>query len=132
MQRAPLEKSWADRSRTLVKQQDAEKKQKLLDSFDFRQQDKEKTKYLVDELDEKIAELNRRRYSLNQNRKKILKSLEEDKIIFNTEDAQKIFQEAGILFSGQIKKDFDQLIAFNKSITEERFGYPVSEKSEIE
>lgn len=108
------------------------KKQMLLDSFDFRQQDKEKTKYLVDELDEKIAELNKRRYSLNQNRKKILKSLEEDKIIFNTEDAQKIFHEAGILFSGQVKKDFDQLIEFNKSITEERFGYLTIEKSEID
>ena len=116
----------------LIKQQDAEKKQKLLDSFDFRQQDKEKTKYLVDELDEEIAELNRRRYSLNQNRKKILKSLQEDKIIFNTEDAQKIFQEAGVLFSGQVKKDFDQLIEFNKSITEERFGYLMIEKSEVE
>lgn len=116
----------------LIKHQDAEKKQKLLDSFDFRQQDKEMTKYLVDDLDEKIAELNRRRYSLNQNRKKILKSLEEDKIIFNTEDAQKIFKEAGVLFSGQVKKDFDQLIEFNKSITEERFGYLATEKSEIE
>lgn len=116
----------------LIKQRDAEKKQMLLDSFDFRQQDKEKTKYLVDELDEKIAELNKRRYSLNQNRKKILKSLEEDKIIFNTEDAQKIFHEAGILFSGQVKKDFDQLIEFNKSITEERFGYLTIEKSEID
>lgn len=116
----------------LIKQRDAEKKQMLLDSFDFRQQDKEKTKYLVDELDEKIAELNKRRYSLNQNRKKILKSLEEDKIIFNTEDAQKIFYEAGILFSGQVKKDFDQLIEFNKSITEERFGYLTIEKSEID
>ncbi len=116
----------------LIKQQDAEKKQQLLDSFDFRQQDKDKTKYLVDEIDEKIAELNKKRYSLNQNRKKIIKSLEEDKIVFNTDDAQKIFQEAGILFSGQVKKDFDQLIAFNKSITEERIEYLVTEKAEIE
>ncbi len=116
----------------LIKQRDAEKKQKLLDLFDFRQQDKDKTKYLVDELDEKISELNKKRYSLNQNRKKILKSLEEDKIIFNTDDAQKVFQEAGVLFSGQVKKDFDQLIAFNKSITEERLVYLVSEKSEID
>lgn len=116
----------------LIQQMDAQKKQKLLDLFDFRQHDKDKTKYLVDELDEQIAELNGKRYSLSQNRKKILNSLEEDKITFNTDDAQKIFQEAGVLFSGQVKKDFDQLINFNKSITEERRRYLVSEKSEIQ
>ena len=36
-----------------------------------------------------------------------------------------------MLFSGKIKKDFDQLITFNKSITEEREKYLMSEKSEI-
>ncbi len=58
----------------LLKKKDAEKKQELLDAFDFRQQDKEKTKVLVEEIDEEIASLNQERYSLNQNRKKILKS----------------------------------------------------------
>ncbi|MCC8458199.1 DUF2326 domain-containing protein [Photorhabdus aegyptia] len=116
----------------LLKKKDAEKKQELLDAFDFRQQDKEKTKVLVEEIDEEIASLNQERYSLNQNRKKILKSLEEDKILFNTEEAEKLFNEAGVLFSGQIKKDFEQLLGFNKAITEERFGYLTEEKSEIE
>ncbi|MCW7762926.1 DUF2326 domain-containing protein [Photorhabdus luminescens] len=116
----------------LLKKKDAEKKQELLDVFDFRQQDKEKTKVLVEEIDEEIASLNQERYSLNQSRKKILKSLEEDKILFNTEEAEKLFNEAGVLFSGQIKKDFEQLLGFNKAITEERFGYLTEEKSEIE
>ncbi|MEK9495019.1 DUF2326 domain-containing protein, partial [Photorhabdus sp. P32] len=116
----------------LLKKKDAEKKQELLDAFDFRQQDKEKTKVLVEEIDEEIASLNQERYSLNQSRKKILKSLEEDKILFNTEEAEKLFNEAGVLFSGQIKKDFEQLLGFNKAITEERFGYLTEEKSEIE
>ncbi|TNH41901.1 DUF2326 domain-containing protein [Photorhabdus luminescens] len=116
----------------LLKKKDAEKKQELLDAFDFRQQDKEKTKVLVEEIDEEIASLNQERYSLNQSRKKILKSLEEDKVLFNTEEAEKLFNEAGVLFSGQIKKDFEQLLGFNKAITEERFGYLTEEKSEIE
>ncbi|KMW72299.1 keratin [Photorhabdus luminescens subsp. luminescens] len=116
----------------LLKKKDAEKKQELLDIFDFRQQDKEKTKVLVEEIDEEIASLNQERYSLNQSRKKILKSLEEDKILFNTEEAEKLFNEAGVLFSGQIKKDFEQLLGFNKAITEERFGYLTEEKLEIE
>jgi uncharacterized protein YydD (DUF2326 family) len=116
----------------LLKQQEAEKKQKLLDAFDFRAQDKGRTKQLVDEIDEHIADLNSRRYSLNQNRKKILTSLEEDQILFRPDEAEEIFREAGILFKDQIKKDFQQLIAFNKAITEERRGYLQVERVEIE
>ena len=116
----------------LLKQKEAEKKQKLLDAFDFRAQDKDQTKQLVDVVDERIASLNAERYSLNQNKKKILASLEEDQILFHPDEAQRLFGEAGVLFSGQIKKDFQQLIAFNKAITDERQGYLQEESSEVE
>jgi uncharacterized protein YydD (DUF2326 family) len=116
----------------LLKQQEAEKKQKLLDAFDFRSQDKHHTKKLVDEIDERIANLNTERYSLNQNRKKILVSLEEDQILFNPDEARRLFSEAGVLFEGQIKKDFQQLIAFNRAITDERRGYLQGELAEVD
>ena len=116
----------------LLKQQEVDKKQELLDAFDFRSQDKAQTKQLVDDVDEKIAALNARRYSLTQNRKKIWASLEENQILFKPEDARKLFAEAGILFDGQIKRDFQQLIAFNRAITDERHSYLVEERAEIE
>lgn len=116
----------------LLKQKDADKKQKLLDAFDFRQQDKERTKQVVEEIDTRIGVLNSRRYSLNQAKKKIVTSLEEDQILFNPNEAQRLFEEVGVLFAGQIKKDFDQLIAFNRAITEERRGYLQEERYEIE
>ena len=116
----------------LLKHKEAEKKQKLLDAFDFRAQDKDRTKLLVDDVDERISALNAERYSLNQNRKKIQVSLEEDQILFNPDDAQRLFEEAGVLFKGQIKKDFQQLIAFNKAITDERRGYLQEERGEVE
>lgn len=116
----------------LLKQKDTEKKQKLLDAFDFRQQDKERTKQLVDDIDTRISALNSQRYSLNQSKKKIVAALEEDQVLFNPEEAQRLFKEAGVLFSGQIKKDFDQLIAFNHAITEERRGYLQEDRVEIE
>lgn len=116
----------------LLKQKEAEKKQKLLDAFDFRAQDKESTKQLVDDIDERIASLNAERYSLNQNRKKIISSLEEDQILFNPDEAQRLFEEVGVLFKGQIKKDFQQLIAFNRAITDERRGYLQEEREEVE
>src|SRR5690606_9873536 len=116
----------------LLKQKDADKTQQLLDAFDFREQDKDQTETLVEGIDARIAELNARRYSLNQARRKIVASLEEDQILFAPDQAEKLFNEAGILFSGQIKKDFSQLIAFNRSITEERRGYLLEERAEIE
>jgi uncharacterized protein YydD (DUF2326 family) len=115
-----------------LKKKEAEKKQILLDAFDFRSQDKEKTKQLVDEIDEQIATLNARRYSLNQNKKKIIASLEDDQILFDPGEAERIFKEAGILFQGQVKKDFEQLIDFNKAISEERWVYLQEERDEIE
>ncbi|MCP4605333.1 MAG: DUF2326 domain-containing protein [Proteobacteria bacterium] len=116
----------------LLKQQEAKKKQKLLDAFDFRVPDKDRTKQLVDEIDEQIAALNAERYSLNRNKKKILASLEEDQILFNPDEAQRLFAQAGVFFQGQIKKDFQQLIAFNRAITDERRGYLQEEHSEVE
>ncbi len=116
----------------LLKQKEAEKKQKLLDAFDFRARDKDSTKQLVDDIDERIASLNAERYSLNHNKKKIIASLEDDQILFNPDEAQRLFEEAGVLFKGQIKKDFQQLIAFNRAITDERRGYLQEERAEVE
>ncbi|WP_243325053.1 DUF2326 domain-containing protein [Geothrix sp. SG200] len=115
-----------------LKQTEAEKKQRLLDAFDFRQSDKQKTKVVVDELDTKIARLNSERYSLLQNKKKITVSIEDDEILFDPKSAAELFAEAGILFAGQIKREFEQLLDFNRAITEERRGYLKEELAEVE
>jgi uncharacterized protein YydD (DUF2326 family) len=116
----------------LLKQQETERKQRLLNAFDFRSPDQDRTKQLVDEVDAEIASLNSERYTLSAALRKINASLEEDQILFSVSDARKLFQEAGVLFPGSLQKDFQQLIAFNKAITEERRQYLVEEKLEIE
>jgi len=88
----------------LLKQKDAEKKQKLLDAFDFRAQDKDSTKQLVDHIDERIASLNAERYSLNQNKKKIITALEEDQILFNPDEAERLFKQAGVFSRGRLRR----------------------------
>lgn len=115
-----------------LKKKEAEKKQSFLDAFDFRQQDKARTKEVVENIDVRIGALNSQRYSLSQNRKKIAASLEEDQILFNPDEAQRLFQEAGVLFAGQIKRDYTQLIAFNRALTVERRKYLQEEHVEIE
>ncbi len=102
---------------------DIKEKQDLLDSFDFRKQDKEQTKQLVDEIDEEISSLNKKRYYLSSSQRKIKSSMKEEQILFSPEHAGKLFREMGVVFEGQIKKDFEQLLAFNTAITEERRQY---------
>lgn len=115
-----------------LKQREIEEQQNSLDLFDFRSQDQDRTKQLVDQIEERISLLNQERYSLRKNRNKIINSLKEETILFNPDDAQRLFAEAGIYFLGQIKKDFQQLITFNNTITEERRAYLEEELSEIE
>ena len=116
----------------LLKQEEADKKQTFLDAFDFRTEDEDYTKELVNEIDERIAILNSERYSLKKSKKKIQDSLTNEKILFDPDEAERLFDEAGVLFQGQIKKDFSQLINFNKAITEERQLYLQEELVEIE
>jgi uncharacterized protein YydD (DUF2326 family) len=114
-----------------IKQAEADKKAELLEAFDFRSQDKQETKQIVDKLDAKIAYLNQERYTLSQTRKRIQSSLEEDQILFNPKSAERLFAEAGVLFPAQLTKDYDQLISFNKAITDERRGYLAEELLDV-
>lgn len=116
----------------LLKQKDAEKRQRLLDAFDFRQADKQQTKVVVDDLDTGIAQLNAERYSLSHARRKITAALADDEILFDSNRAAEVFAEAGVLFAGQVRRDFEQLVAFNRSITEERSVYLKEELADVE
>ena len=116
----------------LLKQQEVEKKQQLLDAFDFRAEDTLQTQQLIEQVDEMIAQFNARRYSLMLNLKKISNSLQEGQILFDPEKAQALFKEAGVFFKGQLKRDFNQLLAFDKAITEERYTYLQEERLEIQ
>jgi uncharacterized protein YydD (DUF2326 family) len=114
-----------------IKQAEADKKAELLEAFDFRSQDKQETKQIVDKLDTRIAYLNQERYTLIQTKKRIQSALEEDQILFNPRAAERLFAEAGVLFPEQLTKDYNQLISFNRAITDERRGYLAEELLEV-
>tara|TARA_R110001599_G_scaffold158086_1_gene344606 strand:+ start:8153 stop:9940 length:1788 start_codon:yes stop_codon:yes gene_type:complete len=114
-----------------LKQQEAENKRSLVDAFDFREQDQVETTNVVEDVELEIAQLNQRRYTLQHNLQKIEAALSKDATLFDTESARILFQEAGILFEGQIKRDFDQLIDFNRAITDERRNYLEDERAEL-
>jgi uncharacterized protein YydD (DUF2326 family) len=115
-----------------LKRQDAEKKQQLLDAFDFRSQDKEKTKRLVEEVDVSIAALNSERYRLSAMRRRVVAAIEDEQVLFDPDEAKALFAQAGVFFEGQLKRDFEQLLEFNRLISEERAGYLLEEKQDLD
>ena len=113
-----------------IKQREIDGQQAFLDAFRLEPHDQEAVKELVEDIDARIGELNDRRYDLRYSIAQIEKSLEKEKLLFSTTEAKKLFEEAGILFEGQIEHSFDQLLAFNADITEERRSYLVEDLSE--
>ena len=114
-----------------IKTEDVEKLSAAIQKFDFELQDASINTNIVGELDESIASLNGRRYTASRTRQRLLNSLKADQIHFRPEAARKLFEEAGVLFPDQVKKEFDDLIRFNKEISEERTTYLKEELEEI-
>lgn len=99
--------------------------------FDFALQDSSVNTHLVEELDGTIASLNNQRYSLSRSRRRILDSLQAEQIQFRPEAARKLFEEAGVVFPNQLVKQFDDLVRFNREISDERIEYLKAELEEI-
>jgi uncharacterized protein YydD (DUF2326 family) len=97
--------------------------QEELQEFDFEGFDSAKTTSIVEQIDVQIAELNQTRYALSHTITELERSLQADEIIFDPNKAKSLFEEAGVVFPGQVTADFEQLIAFNKAITDERADY---------
>nr|DAR53108.1 MAG TPA: putative ATPase [Caudoviricetes sp.] len=105
---------------------------KQLDELDFGNQDKEEIAALVDLINDQIVTLNDELFYLENDRKRIKNSLRTKKISFSTDEAQSLFNEAGLVFPKQIKRSFDDLIQFNEAINQERIEYLSKELKEIE
>ncbi|MBN6074865.1 DUF2326 domain-containing protein [Aggregatibacter actinomycetemcomitans] len=103
-----------------------------LDELDFGNQDKEEISNLVDLINDQIVALNDDLFYLENDRKRIKNSLKTKKISFSTDEAQSLFNEAGLVFPDQIKHSFDDLIQFNEAINKERIEYLSKELKEIE
>jgi len=113
-----------------IKQREVDELQAFLDEFKLEPHDQEAVRELVEDIDARIGELNDRRYDRRYSIAQIEKSLEKEKLLFSTSEAKKLFEEAGVLFEGQIAHSFDQLLAFNADITEERRSYLLEDLSE--
>lgn len=116
--------------RLLIRKNELSKLKEFVENFNFREVDRQTVEDLVSEIDNQIIALNMREYSLKNSIYHIDQSVSENKIKFNTKEVKELFDEVNILFPEQVKKDFEQLIAFNQAITQERNAYLKQELKE--
>ncbi|WP_418642510.1 DUF2326 domain-containing protein [Vibrio chaetopteri] len=105
------------------KRKEASLLQEQLDTFNFNKADTDNIERLVSEIDEDIVELNRVKYYLSSNIRRLRGTVEERKVSFKVSPTKKLFEEAGVLFDGQLKKSYAELLEFNRKITVERKKY---------
>lgn len=114
-----------------IKKKDVVTLEESTERFDFALEDTKINTRLVEELDQQIGSLNGRRYSLTRTRKRLLDSLQTEQIQFKPEAARKLFEEAGVSFPGQVLKEFEDLVRFNREISAERVEYLKAELDEV-
>lgn len=103
-----------------VKRREVDAKTKVLESFKFGEEDRRRTVEVVEQTEAEISSLNEEVYRLTQLITRIEESLGEQQVLFKPAEAERLFADAGIAFGEQIKRDYEQLIAFNHAITAER------------
>jgi uncharacterized protein YydD (DUF2326 family) len=113
-----------------IKEQEVTESKKTIDKFNFFEQDKTLNKELIEGLDNKIQILSTDRYRLTYEINKIEESLSNITENISIVELDKLHKEAELYFPNELKKDFQDLIAFNEAISKERKKY-LSENLEL-
>ena len=103
-----------------VKRRNLEAKAAVLQSFNFREEDARVATSLVEGIDSEITSLNEEAYGLLQLERRLAQSLVGEQILFRPDRAERLFREADVELGTQVKRSFNQLLAFNRAITAER------------
>ena len=115
-----------------LKQAEIARRRATLKDFNFMTEDQQVNRDLVDNIDTEISRLNEVLYSLGGRRTRIAGALAQERLIFSVREAREVFSEAGVVFQGQLLRDFDQLVSFNRAITDERRALLSVELSDAE
>ncbi|ENW86485.1 hypothetical protein F906_01540 [Acinetobacter pseudolwoffii] len=115
-----------------LKRNDLKIKNEELDNLDFSNTDLAMANQLAKDIDKKIQNINNEIYYLKANIQRIENSLVDTKIHFDMSETEKLFKEAKVVFDNQLKKNYNQLVDFHKTIINERRQYLLEEKNELE
>ena len=102
-----------------LKENQAKNVEKKIDSFNFYEQDERLIKEGVENVEVQISDLNTLVYNLEFDINRLQTSIK-NKFSFDLNKVEKVFKETELFFTDQLKKDYEDLIQFNKNMTLER------------
>jgi len=102
-----------------IKEQELTRAAALLDTFDFREEERRITKDVVERIEQRISDINNELYNLDSDLEQMRQSLSAG-ATFKLETIKQIFDEAHTYLPEALYKDYDELVDFNKRVTQER------------
>lgn len=106
-----------------IKQNELSDIEKLIDVFNFYSEDLETNKTIVEHIDNKLQALNSDRYRISFEINKIKKTLLNSINDIDLSEINLLFKELNTYFPNELKKKYEDLINFQKTITSEREKY---------
>ncbi|WP_158840881.1 DUF2326 domain-containing protein [Polaribacter sp. L3A8] len=94
-----------------------------IDKFNFFKEDILTNKQLVEEIDTKLQAFNTDRYRISYEINKIESSLSQINDDVDDKEINSLFEDVNLYYPKQLKKEYDDLINFQKSLTTERKEY---------
>ena len=94
-----------------------------IDKFNFYKEDLKTNKNIVENIDNRLHALNTERYRISFEISRVEQSLSDVLDDIEIEKIEILFEEVNLYFPEQLKKDYNDLIEFQKSLTSERKGF---------
>lgn len=122
---AQIDTSEKDRLEGLleIKKSELSEVKNQIDKFNFFKEDILTNKQLVEEIDLKLQAFNTDRYRISYEINKIESSLSEINDDINKNEINTLFEEVNLYYPEKLKKEYEDLINFQKSLTTERKEY---------
>ncbi|MCK4660387.1 MAG: DUF2326 domain-containing protein [Phycisphaerae bacterium] len=102
-----------------IKRAEADEAKADIDRFNFYQQDMKFNAEVVEEIENKIAASNDRLYTIDYEVNKLEEALSKG-IAFDPDAVQRLFEEAHAEFPDALKRDYNELLEFNRRLSTDR------------
>ena len=130
---AQIDTSEKDRLEGLleIKKNELFEVRKLIDRFNFFKEDIQTNKELVEQIDVQLQAFNTDRYRISYEINKIESSLSDIIDDIDNKTISDLFEEVNLYYPQQLKKEYNDLISFQKSLTIERKKYLLETLNEL-
>jgi uncharacterized protein YydD (DUF2326 family) len=103
-----------------IKRHEKTEAEKTIDKFNFFLQDNSISKDIIEDLDFKIQTLNADKYRIGYEISKTEESLRNSESAVNVQKLRQLFDDVQLYFPDKLRRQYEDLEKFNKSISEER------------